>query len=104
MEEYSLRSLETAKAGSGVPGLQEDQDHQVLRFLGAQTPLGATGELKTEWGPWAGSSPGPREEEGALAGSHRDGSLACSTGSLKAWRRPWLGALRGLPLKIRPAL
>lgn len=51
MEEHSLRSLGTDRAGSGVLGLHGGQGHLVLRLLGTLVPLDVTEELRMEWGP-----------------------------------------------------
>lgn len=40
----------TTRAGLGVPGPHGGQGCLVLRLLGTQVPLGATEELRMEWG------------------------------------------------------
>jgi hypothetical protein len=49
MGKHSLRRGRT-RSGS-VPGLAKRLGRLVLRLLDTQTPLGASEELTTEWGP-----------------------------------------------------
>lgn len=70
--ERSLRFWEQPKLALGSLNLQGGQVCLVLRLLVTQVLLGATEELRTEWDPQAGSSPGPKGKEGPPAGSHRD--------------------------------
>lgn len=73
--ESSLRSLgQPELAGEGgregvSQGLQGGWSHLILKFLVAQVPLDASGELKMELEPQPGSSPGPKGKGGAQAGS-----------------------------------
>lgn len=99
----TVRVLGQLEMAWGSPGLWQGQSWLVLSLLDIQEPLEAAEELRTDWGLWAGSSPGPMVKKRSSSWSLReslwfdcyrlDGWFGCSHGW--EWREAFYWRLGG---------